>query len=189
MESKILLNSKEIEIILHRLACQLIENHNDFSNTVLIGLQPRGGFLANRLVQILKEDYNICDLQLGLLDITFYRDDFRRKEEPLEATPTKIDFLIEHKKVVIIDDVLYSGRSVRAALTALQAYGIQGKTIITRTSHSSKTDAHPSCRLLPHHQSHHSSTTDNARHRGAWKVLGPDEASLRCPPLQPLALS
>lgn len=123
MESKILLTSKEIEIILHRLACQLIENHNDFSNTVLIGLQPRGSFLANRLVQILKEDYGISDLQLGLLDITFYRDDFRRNEEPLEATPTKIDFLIENKKVVIIDDVLYSGRSVRSALTALQAYG------------------------------------------------------------------
>lgn len=123
MKSKILLSSKEIEIILHRLACQLIENHNDFSDTVLIGLQPRGSFLANRLVQILKDDYNISDLQLGLLDITFYRDDFRRKEEPLEATPTKIDFLIENKKVVIIDDVLYSGRSVRAALTALQAYG------------------------------------------------------------------
>ncbi|CAL2103307.1 Pyrimidine operon regulatory protein / Uracil phosphoribosyltransferase [Tenacibaculum sp. 190130A14a] len=123
MESKILLTSKEIEIILHRLACQLIENHNDFSNTVLIGLQPRGSFLANRLVHILKEDYGISDLQLGLLDITFYRDDFRRNEEPLEATPTKIDFLIENKKVVIIDDVLYSGRSVRSALTALQAYG------------------------------------------------------------------
>lgn len=123
MESKTLLTSKEIEIILHRLACQLIENHNDFSNTVLIGLQPRGSFLAERLVTILTNDYGIKNLQLGLLDITFYRDDFRRKEEPLEATPTKIDFLIENKKVVIIDDVLYSGRSVRAALTALQAYG------------------------------------------------------------------
>lgn len=123
MNSKTLLTSKEIEIILHRLACQLIENHNDFSNTVLIGLQPRGTYLANRLVQLLQEEYQIKNLQLGLLDITFYRDDFRRKNEPLEATPTKIDFLIEDKKVVIIDDVLYSGRSVRAALTALQAYG------------------------------------------------------------------
>ncbi len=123
MSRKTLLTSKEIDIILHRLACQLIENHNDFSNTVLIGLQPRGTYLAQRLKKILIEDYNIENLKLGLLDITFYRDDFRRNDEPLEATPTQIDFLIENKKVVIIDDVLYSGRSVRAALTALQAFG------------------------------------------------------------------
>ena len=123
MSKKTLLNSKDIEIILHRLACQLIENHNDFSNTVLIGLQPRGSFLANRLAHLLRNDYRISDLKLGLLDITFYRDDFRRRDEPLAATSTKIDFLIEGKKVVIIDDVLYSGRSVRAALTALQSYG------------------------------------------------------------------
>ncbi len=123
MSRKILLTSKEIEIILHRLACQLIENHNDFSNTVLIGLQPRGSFLAKRLAKLLQDDYGIKNLDLGLLDITFYRDDFRRKDEPLEATPTKIDFLIENKNVVIIDDVLYSGRSVRAALTAIQDFG------------------------------------------------------------------
>jgi len=123
MSKKTLLNSKDIEIILHRLACQLIENHNDFSNTVLIGLQPRGSYLANRLTDLLKTEYNIQNLQLGLLDITFYRDDFRRREEPLAATSTQINFLIEDKKVVIIDDVLYSGRSVRAALTALQSFG------------------------------------------------------------------
>lgn len=123
MSKKTLLNSKDIEIILHRLACQLIENHNDFSNSVLIGLQPRGSFLANRLVALLKEEYNIKKLEHGLLDITFYRDDFRRRDEPLKAKSTDINFLIEDKKVVIIDDVLYSGRSVRAALTALESYG------------------------------------------------------------------
>ena len=123
MSKKILLNSKDIEIILHRLACQLIENHNDFSNTVLIGLQPRGAFFANRLVDLLQNVYHIKNLQLGLLDITFYRDDFRRRSEPLVAASTEINFLIEDKKVVIIDDVLYSGRSVRAALTAIQSFG------------------------------------------------------------------
>ena len=123
MSKKILLNSKDIEIILHRLACQLIENHDDFSNTVLIGLQPRGSFMANRLVDLLKKEYHIKNLEFGLLDITFYRDDFRRRDEPLQATSTQINFLIENKKVVIIDDVLYSGRSVRAALTALESYG------------------------------------------------------------------
>ena len=123
MSRKNLLNSKDIEIILHRLACQLIENHNTFTNTVLIGLQPRGSFLANRLAQLLKTEYGITNLQLGLLDITFYRDDFRRKETPLAAAATEINFLVEDKKVVIIDDVLFSGRSVRAALTAIQSYG------------------------------------------------------------------
>ncbi|CAM1357519.1 MULTISPECIES: bifunctional pyr operon transcriptional regulator/uracil phosphoribosyltransferase PyrR [Tenacibaculum] len=123
MSRKTLLTSKEIEIILHRLACQLIENHNDFSNTVLIGIQPRGTYLAQRLAKLLKNDYGIKNLQLGLLDITFYRDDFRRRDEPLEATTTEINFLIEGKNVVFIDDVLYSGRSVRSALTAIQSYG------------------------------------------------------------------
>ena len=123
MSKKTLLNAKDIEIILHRLACQLIENHNDFSNTVLIGLQPRGSFLANRLLSLLKNEYQIKEIQLGSLDITFYRDDFRRREIPLEANTTVIDFLIEDKKVVFIDDVLFSGRSVRAALTAIQSYG------------------------------------------------------------------
>lgn len=123
MSKKVLLNSKEIEIILHRLACQLIENHNDFSETVLIGLQPRGSFLAERLGKILSQIYLIKDANIGFLDITFYRDDFRRREEPLEATNTQINFLIENKNVVLIDDVLFSGRSVRAALTAIQSYG------------------------------------------------------------------
>lgn len=123
MSKKTLLNSKDIEIILHRLACQLIENHNDFSDTVLIGLQPRGCYLSERLAQLLAKDYAIKDLKSGVLDITFFRDDFRRRDAPLAATSTEIDFLIEDKKVIIIDDVLYSGRSVRAALTALQSYG------------------------------------------------------------------
>ena len=123
MSSKVLLNSKEIDIILHRLACQLIENHNDFSNTVLIGFQPRGSFLANRLKDILINDYNINDLKVGLLDITFYRDDFRRRESPIDASSTKIDFLIEDKNVVLIDDVLFSGRSIRAGLSAINDFG------------------------------------------------------------------
>jgi pyrimidine operon attenuation protein/uracil phosphoribosyltransferase len=123
MSQKILLNSKEVNIILHRLACQLIEKHLDFSNTILIGIQPRGTFLANRLSKILKNDYKVSDLKLGLLDITFFRDDFRRNEKHFEANQTQIDFLVEDKNVVFIDDVLYTGRSIRAALTAIQSFG------------------------------------------------------------------
>ena len=123
MTPKYLLNQKEIHIILHRLASQLIENHTNFSNTVLIGLQPRGVYFANRLVQILKDTYKIENIHYGKLDITFFRDDFRRRDEPLQANKTTIDFEIENKKVVFIDDVLFSGRSIRAALTAIQSFG------------------------------------------------------------------
>jgi pyrimidine operon attenuation protein / uracil phosphoribosyltransferase len=123
MSQKVLLNEKEVNIILHRLACQLIEKHNDFSNTVLIGLQPRGVFLANRIAKILKNDYKVKNIQLGFLDITFFRDDFRRGDKPLEANSTHINFIVENKTVVFIDDVLYTGRSIRAALTAIQSFG------------------------------------------------------------------
>ena len=123
MSQKVLLDEKEVNIILHRLACQLIEKHNDFSNTILVGLQPRGRHLADLLTQVLESDYNIADLQVGYLDITFYRDDFRRSEKVLEASATEMNFVVEGKKVVFIDDVLYTGRSIRAALTAIQSYG------------------------------------------------------------------
>ncbi len=123
MSQKLLLSAKEIDIILHRLACQLIENHTHFKDTVLIGVQPRGTFVADRIKQILVDDYQIEDIKLGYLDITFYRDDFRRGEKPLEANKTHIDFVVEDKRVVFIDDVLYTGRSIRAALTAVQSFG------------------------------------------------------------------
>lgn len=123
MSQKILLTAKEVNIILHRLACQLIENHLDFSNTILIGIQPRGKFLAQRLATVLKEEYGIINLQLGFLDITFFRDDFRRGEKPLEANKTEINCIVEDKKVVFVDDVLYTGRSIRSALTAIQSFG------------------------------------------------------------------
>jgi pyrimidine operon attenuation protein/uracil phosphoribosyltransferase len=123
MSQKVLLNAKAINIILHRLACQLIEKHNDFTDTVLIGIQPRGKYLANRLVALLEQDYKIKNVQLGHLDITFYRDDFRRSDKPLEAKSTEMDCVVENKNVVFIDDVLYTGRSIRAALTAIQSFG------------------------------------------------------------------
>ncbi len=123
MTQKVLLNSKEVNIILHRLACQLIEKHLDFKDTILIGIQPRGTFLAERLKKILEKEYNTPEIKLGLLDITFFRDDFRRTEKPLEANETKINFIVENKKVIFIDDVLFTGRSIRSALTAIQSFG------------------------------------------------------------------
>lgn len=123
MNEKVLLTSKEIDIILHRLACQLLEKHTELIDTVLIGIQPRGKYLAERIQQILIYDYQVSDISLGFLDITFFRDDFRRGTTPLEANKTQIDFLVEDKKVIFIDDVLYTGRSIRSALTAIQSFG------------------------------------------------------------------
>jgi len=123
MTQKVLLNSKEVNIILHRLACQLIEKHLDFKDTILIGIQPRGTFLAERLKEVLEKEYDTPEIKLGYLDITFFRDDFRRTEKPLEANKTNINFIVENKKVIFIDDVLYTGRSIRAALTAIQSFG------------------------------------------------------------------
>lgn len=123
MSQKLLLNAQELELTLNRLACQLIENHDNFTNTALIGLQPRGSFLLRRLEKMLTTDYGIKNLKSGLLDITFYRDDFRRSDGPLKANSTDINFIVEDMKVVIVDDVLYTGRSIRAALTALQSFG------------------------------------------------------------------
>ena len=122
MQKKLLLSSRQLEITIQRLCHQLIENHQKFENTVIIGLQPRGIYLANRikdgLEKILKRD-----ISLGYLDITFYRDDFRRRDKPAKANATNMPFIIEEKNVVLIDDVLFTGRSVRAALDAMTAFG------------------------------------------------------------------
>ncbi|MFN4298098.1 MAG: bifunctional pyr operon transcriptional regulator/uracil phosphoribosyltransferase PyrR [Thermaurantimonas sp.] len=122
MERKILMDHTLMQITLQRLCRQLIENHNDFSESVLIGLQPRGTALARRIHQLLEAN-GVQNCQLGSLDITFFRDDFRMHQKPLKANQTKIDFLVEGQRVVFIDDVLYTGRSVRAALDAIQSFG------------------------------------------------------------------
>jgi len=122
MELKVLLDEKKISVILNRLCCQLIERHGDFSNTVLVGLQPRGIFLLDQLVDLLV-NYGIKSLKTAKLDTTFFRDDFRRSELPLNANSTEMDIRIEDKDIVFVDDVLFTGRSIRSALTAIDSYG------------------------------------------------------------------
>ncbi|GAB4125785.1 MAG: bifunctional pyr operon transcriptional regulator/uracil phosphoribosyltransferase PyrR [Raineya sp.] len=119
---KNIIDQNLLNIIIQRLCQQLLENHNDFEQTVLLGIQPKGVFVAQRIARELQK-ITEKQISLGFLDITFFRDDFRRREKPLSANTTKIDFLIEGKKVVLIDDVLYTGRTVRAALDAMLAFG------------------------------------------------------------------
>ena len=123
MPKKVLLDSKKIDIILNRLVCQLVENHKDFDNTVLIGLQPRGAFLIDKILEIFNNEYPAIDIKSGILDFTFFRDDFRRSEKTLSASSTKINFSVENKNVVLIDDVLFTGRSIKAAMSSMDAYG------------------------------------------------------------------
>lgn len=122
MEDKVLLNHQKLDIILNRLAFQLYENHSDLSNTIIIGLQPRGVVFARAIWEKATQISGNENIPFGELDTTFHRDDFRRGE-PLIPKANRINFLIEGKDVVLIDDVLYTGRSVRAALDALTAYG------------------------------------------------------------------
>ena len=127
MSSRQILNPRNFNITINRLCFELIENHDDFSDSVIIGLQPRGIYLADRIVDILRHRLPDSTIQSGNLDITFFRDDFRRRENVLVPSSTQIDFIIENKKVVLVDDVLYTGRTIRAALDALQAFGRPSK--------------------------------------------------------------
>ncbi len=122
METQVILNAQHFDLTLQRLARQLIENHDNFSNSVLIGLQPRGVRVLDRLKSLIEHILEE-QIQCGTLDITFYRDDFRRREKPPIPNVTNIDFSLENKKVILIDDVLYTGRTIRSGLDALLAFG------------------------------------------------------------------
>lgn len=120
-QNRLILSSPLLEIMISRLCQQLIENHTNFADSVVLGLQPRGIHFAERVVQELRQTTG-QNIPMGYLDATFYRDDFRRRE-PLKPNATKVNFVIEGKKVILVDDVLATGRMVRAALDAMQAFG------------------------------------------------------------------
>ncbi len=122
MQKRLILDGSLTDIAISRLSQQLIENHNRFEKSVILGLQPRGIYLANKIHRQLETETGI-EIPIGTLDTTFYRDDFRRREKPIRANSTNVPFIIEDKRVILIDDVLYTGRSVRAALDAMIAFG------------------------------------------------------------------
>jgi pyrimidine operon attenuation protein/uracil phosphoribosyltransferase len=123
MQKLTLLNGQKFEITLTRLCHQLIENHDDFSNSVLIGIQPRGIYLAKRITEYLNSILPKAAIQSGNLDITFYRDDFRRGDSLKMPSSTRMDFIVENRKVILVDDVLWTGRTIRAAMDAVLAFG------------------------------------------------------------------
>jgi pyrimidine operon attenuation protein/uracil phosphoribosyltransferase len=121
----ILISEQQLPSIIKRLSHQILETHPGLQNTVLIGLQPRGVYLSDRIVAALNQELPADQVIYGKLDITFYRDDIRR--ELHVATQTDLPFSIEGKTVILIDDVLFTGRTIRAALDALLAFGRPSK--------------------------------------------------------------
>lgn len=123
MQALTILEKKAFELTLQRLCHQLIEDHGDLRRTALIGLQPRGVLFARRLRQELERITGDTELMYGELDITFHRDDFRRRAVTAMPGTTVLDFSLDDRAVVLIDDVLYTGRSIRAGLDAMLSFG------------------------------------------------------------------
>jgi len=122
---KTILSNEQLQLTIQRLSHQLIENHYPFTDTVIVGLQPRGIFLADKIVAAIHENYPTIKVPYGKLDITFYRDDVHK--ELHVPNQTTINFNIENKNVILIDDVLYTGRTIRAAMDALVDFGRPAK--------------------------------------------------------------
>jgi pyrimidine operon attenuation protein / uracil phosphoribosyltransferase len=126
MQKKLILDSDLLHITVNRLCQQLIENHSNFADTVIIGMQPRGIHLAD-LIHANLEKIIRKSIPLGYLDATFHRDDFRRRDTPAKPSENRIPFIIESKKVILVDDVLFTGRTIRAAMDALITFGRPAK--------------------------------------------------------------
>jgi pyrimidine operon attenuation protein / uracil phosphoribosyltransferase len=122
---KTILNEQQLLITIQRLCHQILENHLDLDNTVLIGIQPRGIYFSDRIAEQIRKQLGNQKISYGKLDITFYRDDVRQGLHTLNQTD--IPFSVEEKNVVLIDDVLYTGRTIRAALDALLGFGRPAK--------------------------------------------------------------
>ena len=123
IEQRQLLSQDDIAITIERLCQQLIESHDNFDNTIIVGVQPRGSLLSNRIIDKLQPQLKDAKIESGNIDISFYRDDLRRREQPIVPEVMDMNVTVEGKDVVLIDDVLYTGRSIRSALDALMTFG------------------------------------------------------------------
>lgn len=121
--TKSIFSEKKLNIALQRMIREIAERHEGFQNLALIGIQPRGVAFASRIYKLLQELHPDTPIQYGTLDISFYRDDYQNKSEIILPEDTALDFSIDGKKIILIDDVLYTGRTIRAALDALVDFG------------------------------------------------------------------
>ncbi|MDP3790481.1 MAG: bifunctional pyr operon transcriptional regulator/uracil phosphoribosyltransferase PyrR [Candidatus Omnitrophota bacterium] len=125
-EKSKILDKDAIEKSLKRIAHEIIENSADMDDTVLIGIKNRGSYIAERLADKIKEIAGSRP-KVGALDITLYRDDLTQVSEQPIVHATEIDFDIDQKRIVLVDDVLFTGRTIRCALDALIDFGRPGK--------------------------------------------------------------
>lgn len=125
--ARILSEKEKFDLTIERLCYHLIEDYDDFKDSCIVGIQTGGVQLASRILQKLTEIRSLTEggdeIPFGKLDITFYRDDFRTSKKPLAANFNDMPFVIENQRVILVDDVSYTGRSVQAAMTALNHYG------------------------------------------------------------------
>ena len=126
--ARVLLDDEQVSRTLSRIAHEIIERNDDLDAVALVGIHTRGVPLAQRLRRLVEERSGV-ELELGQLDITFHRDDVHvragsapRRPQPL-VRDTKLDFELEGRTVILVDDVLYTGRTIRAAIDALIEYG------------------------------------------------------------------
>ena len=123
LEEVEILDEESIDVIIHRLCHELIEIHNNFNNSVLIGLQPRGTFLNSRIIKKINLLFPKVNIASANIDISFFRDDLMTRETPIVPQVMDINFSLEGRDVILIDDVLFTGRSVRSAIDTVISFG------------------------------------------------------------------
>lgn len=123
IEEREILDQSLIAVTIERLCHQLIEVHHNFDNTVIVGVQPRGIFLNNRIIKKLQQIHPKIKIDSGNVDISFYRDDLMRRDKPIIPQSMDINISLEDKRVILVDDVLYTGRSIRSAIDAILNFG------------------------------------------------------------------
>ena len=123
IEEREILDQNLIAVTIERLCHQLIEVHHNFDNTVIVGVQPRGTFLNNRIIKKLQQIQPKIKIDSGNVDISFYRDDLMRRDKPIIPQTMDINISLEDKHIVLVDDVLYTGRSIRSAIDAILNFG------------------------------------------------------------------
>ncbi len=124
-----LITSEDYKRIITRLAHEIIEKNRGIGDLVIIGLRTRGAYIADRISQKIKEIEG-TEVPTGYLDVTLYRDDFRTRLKQPDVQVTNIPFQIDEKSIVLVDDVLFTGRTIRAALDALMDYGRPSKIML-----------------------------------------------------------
>ncbi len=136
-KKKTILNEHDFKRIITRISHQIIEKHKGVKNLALVGIQTRGDFLAKRLADEIEKIENIC-LPVGSMDINMYRDDWTKISHQPTVRPSNIPFSVDDMGIILVDDVLYTGRTIRAAMDALLDFGRPSKielAILTDRGH------------------------------------------------------